>query len=94
MSVTPMELTEGQWTKVATNVQAGGIFIIRPKPTTVIYFHTIRDTGGTAPNAGHLESEGFPLDLANQISAGAPIDVYIWPVGGNGNIRVDLPGVS
>ena len=93
MSVTPMELTEGQWTKVATNVQAGSIFIIRP--VTVTYFFTIRDTGGDAPDADDLEPEGVPLDLGgNPISAAAPIDVYIWPVGGNGNIRVDLPGVA
>ena len=91
MSVTAMALTKGVWTKVATDVQSGGIFLISPSTTT--FWHTIRDTGEAAPDAGDLAVEGVALDSVNQISAAAPIDMYIWPAETDGKIRVDLPGV-
>lgn len=81
--------TEGAWTKVATNVVTGKIWKVNTIP---IYLHTYRDTGGAAPT---LQSDGVLIfqeeeSTFEEISAANQIDVYIWPIGGDGRVRVDL----
>ena len=92
MTVTASTITAGEWTKVATDVQSGAIFSISPSTTKVWY--TIRDTGEDPPDAGDLDAEQVELEVAHPIQAAAPIDIYLWPVGTNIKIRVDLPGVE
>jgi hypothetical protein len=76
---------EGQWTKVATNVTAGVIHILSTAPEK--YTQTYRDTAGAAPTT---LAEAVPFKEELNISASAGIDVYIWPIGAAGNVRVDL----
>jgi len=75
----------GVWTKVATAVQTGMVNILQKRAN---YFHTYRDTGGTAPTnkseAVHLAPPG------GKISSGVDIDVYIWAEPVDGSVRVDL----
>jgi hypothetical protein len=78
-----------QWTKVATSVVTGQVW--RAK-SGVKYLHTYRDTGNPAPT---LRSDGMPVFVeeesdVEQISASAAIDVYIYPIGDSGRVRVDL----
>lgn len=78
----------GEWTIVATNVTVGQIHMITLTPG--LYQQTYRDTGEAAPT---LESDGVPAFPGGEplaISADAPIDVYIWPKGAAGRVRVDL----
>ena len=77
-----------EWTKVAENATVGQIHMITLTPG--VYQQTYRDTGGAAPT---LESDGvpaFPDSEPLSISSDAPIDVYIWPKGADGRVRVDL----
>ena len=76
---------EGEWTKVATGQTTGKIHIMSIKPDQ--YLQTYRDTTGTAPT---LVTEGVPFTESLTISAAAGIDVYIWPQGDAGSVRVDL----
>jgi len=75
----------GEWTAVATNQTTGVIHILKTDPDK--YLQTYRDTGEAAPT---LIGEGVPFEGSLQISAAAGIDVYIWPIGKAGNVRVDL----
>lgn len=77
--------SEGAWTIVATNQTTGVIHILSLSPDK--YLQTYRDTGGGAPT---LINEGVPFKELLQISAAAAIDVYIWCIGGDGSVRVDL----
>lgn len=77
-----------QWTKVATNVVTGQIWRANSSPNK--YLQTYRDTGEAAPT---LSSEGMPAfndEGVVQISALMGIDVYIYPMGRAGRVRVDL----
>lgn len=76
---------EGVWTLVAANKTVGFIHIKVISPSA--YYQTYRDTGGGAPT---LVSEGIPFKGSLQISASAPIDVYVWCKGAEGSVRVDL----
>jgi len=73
------------WTKVASAVTTGQVWIL---DTTPRYVQTYRTAGNPAPTddalAGPFQGESM------LISAGAPIDVYIKPRGSAGKVRVDL----
>lgn len=77
-----------EWTKVAENVKVGQIHLITLTPN--IYQQTYRDTGGAAPTLVGDGVPAFPDSEPLAISADAPIDVYIWPKGAVGRVRVDL----
>jgi hypothetical protein len=77
------------WTKVATNVITGQVW--RDK-TTVKYLHTYRETGDAAPTD---RAEGMPIFVQEEsdhesISAVSGIDVYIYAIGEDGRVRVDV----
>jgi hypothetical protein len=75
----------GQWTKVATNVTTGQI---HKRITIPMYLSTYRDSGGGAPT---LQTEGVPITTNSaDISFSAGADVYIWCIGSDGSVRVDL----
>ena len=75
----------GEWTEVATNTTTGVIHIKSTAPKN--YNQTYRDTGEAAPTD---LTDAIPFDTPLQISAAAAIDVYIWPTGAAGSVRVDL----
>jgi len=82
--------TQGQWTKVATAVMSGQIW---RKDSTPHYLHTIRDTGGTPPDALDLNEEGVHMFVHSQselIQDDSPIDIYIYALGADGVVRVDV----
>lgn len=76
---------EGQWTKVATNVTAGVIHILDTAPDK--YLQTYRVNLGAAPTT---ITEGVWFKDELNISSSTGIDVYIWPIGSAGKVRVDL----
>lgn len=78
--------TADSWTKVATNVRTGNIFITDRTPDA--YYQTYKMTG-EAPPSGIASGAVFdPSGMT--IDASTAIDVYIWPQGNNGEVRVDL----
>lgn len=81
-----IECPADAWTKVATSVKKGIIWIMYSSPH--VYLQTWKQTGDPAPT---LRSEGIPiLNQCNPIQATINIDVYIYPVGKPGCVRVDL----
>lgn len=77
--------TKDAWTKVATNVTAGQIWI---KNTGPHYRQTYVMTGNPAPTD---LSKAVNFDGLNMgISASAGIDVYLYASGEAGSVRVDL----
>lgn len=75
------------WTKVATNVTSGQIHIKDTRPG--VYLHTYRTSGEAAPT---LQTEGVAIPGPSiPIQATAGIDIYIWPTGVAGSVRVDAP---
>jgi len=78
-----------EWTKVATNVVQGLVTRLNSSPS--VYKQTYRDTGGAAPTV--LGIDAIPIfaeGISVPISATAGIDVYIYPVGAAGSVRVDV----
>ncbi len=76
------------FTKVATDVTSGLVHKISTDPNK--YLQTYRMTGGTAPTE---KDEAVPMFIGTdteQISSSAGIDVYVWPIGKDGLVRVDL----
>ncbi len=77
----------GAWTKVATNVTYGVIYIVLSE---VLYSHTYRLTGEDAPIN---QEEGVPINV-NMVEIGSvePIDVYIWTASdkNTGSVKVCL----
>jgi hypothetical protein len=75
-----------QWTLVATAVTSGLVHIFQGEGLK--WLQTFRDTGETAPT-DTSDSVQFnePTEL---ISSNAAIDVYVWPNGDAGKVRVDL----
>lgn len=73
------------WTKVASSVTTGVIWL---KDSTPQYRQTYRVAGNPAPtdlaDGKRFQGEGM------LISSGSAIDVYIYPTGGEGKVRVDL----
>ena len=79
---------EGQWTLIAATVTNG---IVHRKSTgPSVYLQTYRDAGDAAPTE---QSEGVQVFIEGdqaEISAVAAIDVYLYAVGSDGSVRVDL----
>lgn len=74
------------WTKVVTNETSGMIHIKDSSPN--VYLQTYRDTGGGVPT---LADEGVIIEgNAIEVSSSGAIDVYIYPKGAAGRVRVDL----
>jgi hypothetical protein len=81
------------WTKVATNVTAGMVWLLINAPSQ--YFFTYRDTGNPAPTTlddrtlfASTSIDGTTPGMP--ISAATGIDVYIYPTKAAGRVRVDL----
>jgi hypothetical protein len=81
------------WTKIATNVTTGMIWVTNVKPRG--YKFTYRDSGNPAPT-DDTDAIIFPSTSTDEtnpgmrISASAGIDVYIKPANEAGQVRVDL----
>lgn len=73
-----------QWTKVADSVTSGIVWI---KNTSVEYLQTYRVAADPVPTS---RDEGVPLNDAAVISDLAAIDVYVYAIGGDGRVRVDI----
>jgi len=74
------------WTKVATNVQIGNIWLGITDPGQ--YSQTYRLTGGIAPT---LAAEGAPIPRPGiGINSSVGIDVYVWASNKDGSVRVDV----
>ena len=81
----PVACPEGEWTKVATAVTQGTVWI---KDGRATYLQTFRETGGAAPDPD--QSEGVSVTIPGApIGHPAPIDIYIWARGHDGAVRVD-----
>lgn len=79
------EITKGSWVKVATNVTAGVIHVLK---FDAMYQQTYRLTGDPAPT---LQTEGSQMSRDGaEISALVGIDVYIWCSSADGKVRVDV----
>jgi hypothetical protein len=84
-----IEIPVGVWTKVATGVVTGTVLPVLNGPQ---YVYTLRDTGNAPPSAGdYTEAKRLPWE-GKEISASAPIDVYVSVSAGSdpGKVRVDL----
>lgn len=85
-----VNIPNGVWTKILTNVTSGIIW----KITETEYIYTYRMTGNPAPT---LESDGVRIfkdddESDNQVSlsANAGIDIYLWAKNKDGRVRVDV----
>lgn len=79
-----VDCPEGEWTNVATGVTQGAVWIQNTKAT---YMQMFKLTAEAAPTE---QSDGSHMGLPGMsISAPSAIDVYIWPVGDDGKVRVD-----
>lgn len=77
---------EGAWTKVATAV-TGGVVYIKDNPPGGLY-HTNRLTTAAAPTG---LTEAVPIiDGKLTISVAASSDIYIYAKGAAGSVRVDV----
>lgn len=78
------------WTKVATAVTSGQIHKMKNKG--VAYLQTYRDTGGAVPTTDDPTDgvEAFEGSFTENISASVAIDIYLMPLGKDGEVRVDL----
>ena len=75
---------KGEWTKVATNVTQGAVWIQNVQAT---YMQMFKLTAEAAPTE---QGDGARMELPGMaIAAPSAIDVYIWPVGHAGKVRVD-----
>lgn len=88
-----IDLPEGAWTKIAEATTTGVVSKKTEAPQE--YLQTYRTAGGTPPpNTEAGKEEGVPMfqDLraSEEISSSSPIDVYIFPVGAAGRVRVDV----
>lgn len=81
-----IETTVDAWTKVATSVRVGFVWIM---DVTKTYLHTYRGTGQAAPTS---QGEGVELQVpGREINSQVAIDVYVYTTGdGNGKVRVDV----
>lgn len=74
------------WTKVATNVQVGNVWLMNTDPGA--YLQTYRLTGEAAPTE---KSEGVRVERPGMAIDSSPgIDVYIYAIGQAGSVRVDV----
>ena len=77
----------GEWTKVATAVTRGNIFI--QDPVGFQTYATYRMTGDPAPTTLEDASEGTMSDRF-EISSVDSIDLYIWPVSRDADAKVSV----
>ena len=81
-------IIKNEWSKVATAARVGAVIPLKQGAT---YLQTIRVTGDPAPTNGDFsDAKEFAFSGA-VISNSFDIDVYISTVGGDGEVRVDLP---
>lgn len=74
------------WTKAATNVQVGNIWLMNTDPGA--YLQTYRLTGEAAPTE---KSEGVLVPHPGMAIDSSPaIDVYVYAVNDAGSVRVDV----
>jgi len=78
--------TVGGWTKVATAVTSVTIHVLKTDPD--LYAWTYRLTGTAAPTV--LAGDGVPFDGSLPLVLSASSDVYVWPIGAAGSVRVDV----
>jgi hypothetical protein len=78
----------GQWTAVATNITTGLLNRNSSKPS--VYKQTYRMTGNPAPTDLSDAAPLFAKEITEEISSSAAIDVYVWPIGAAGSVRVDV----
>ncbi|MCK5600652.1 hypothetical protein KAR91_02215 [Candidatus Pacearchaeota archaeon] len=90
----PVLIPANTWTKIATAVVKGFYY---KKAETGGYFQTYRLTGGVAPvnpGAGKVPEEGIGIFLdgktSEEIGDSSPIDVYVYSLGSEGKLRVDV----
>ena len=74
------------WTKVASAVTGGQIHKITSTP--IAYFTFYKVAGDPAPVGRNIGEQR--LEDTDDISSMSAIDVYVYPLGGIGKIRVDL----
>lgn len=79
-------LTADVWTKVAQAVTGGQIHKITSTPTSYFTFYKV--SGAAAPVGLNIGEQR--LEDSQDISSMTQIDVYVYPLGGTGKIRVDL----
>jgi hypothetical protein len=79
------DLTKNTWTKVATNVTEGQVWIVENRP---VYMHYYVATGGAAPTDTTL---GSPMpEPGLPISVDVASDIYIRAGGYDGRVLVSL----
>lgn len=75
------------WTKVATGINTAIVKILNVRPN--IYLETYRANTNPAP----ANNDGAnPIDASREliVNSSSLVDVYIQPVGADGEVRVDL----
>jgi hypothetical protein len=81
---TTISLTADTWTKVATDVTHGQVWVVTQNTK---YVHTYRLTGGAAPTD---LTDAVVLSIMAEIGASVGIDVYVRAIGVAGSVRVTL----
>jgi len=77
-------LVADTWTKVATNVYSGYVWILK---SGIGYLYTYRLTGEAAPTT---LDDAIQFSMPGQeIAANDPIDVYVRSIGEAGRVRFD-----
>ncbi|MHC4646823.1 MAG: hypothetical protein ACYTBJ_15095 [Planctomycetota bacterium] len=82
-----VNLTADVWTKIATDVTNGIVWFVDRSP---MYLHAYVETGGAAPTVAADGVEVSDDENVMPISSVTGIDVYIYPKGSAGRVRVDL----
>jgi hypothetical protein len=86
--------TENTWVKIATNVTAGQVHkqkkVADTTGKTLKYLQTYVMTGGAAPVGTEIGVPMFDETAHETISASAGIDPYVYCMGGDGLVRVDV----
>ncbi len=73
------------WTKVASSIKEIEITIILTRPN--LYLYTFRDAGDAAPS-DQTDALVLPPGIETTISSPTDIDVYVFPRGAAGKIRI------
>jgi hypothetical protein len=95
-SPTFVDCPADQWTKVATNVTTGmlhKVYSSGATSPTVKYLQTfVQPTAGSAPTGGRADGVSVFEDSEHvPMSFSTGTDVYIYPIGSAGRVRVDVP---
>jgi hypothetical protein len=84
---TTISCTKDVWTKVATAVTYGQVWVLNNLPH---YIHTYKLTGEPAPNDTTDRPKGAILEHSANIGSTVAIDVYVMALNEDGLVRVDL----